>query len=175
MNWWGRLLPLGAFALVLGLLLAALVTEQKPFSALTGQRLPELCLPTVEAPQAGCRSTASLSGQAMLCAGCLVEHPLLMEMAQRQGVAIVGLNYKDEPDHARQWLGRHGSPYQFSLMDYQGGLALRMGVTGAPETYVLDAQGVVRHRHVGVMDRRTWEQELAPLLSSLYPQWQNFR
>jgi len=94
------------------------------------------------------------------CYSCRVEHPFLLELADA-GVRILGLNYKDETEAAISWLRELGDPYAVSVADTRGVLGLDLGVYGAPETYVVDAQGVVRHRHVGVVDATVWEQELA--------------
>ena len=83
----------------------------------------------------------------------------MLELADR-GVTIYGLNYKDEPDKASQWLVDLGNPYTETVVDIDGTLGLDLGVYGAPETYVVDAEGIVRHRHVGVVDAQVWEEQL---------------
>ena len=85
------------------------------------------------------------------------------------GVRIVGLNYKDESVKAVTWLEDLGDPYALTLADTEGMLGLDMGVYGAPETYVVDAQGVVRYRHVGVVDEQVWQS----LLAQWFPQGQS--
>ena len=96
------------------------------------------------------------------CVSCKVEHPYLNELAEL-GITIVGLNYKDERDAATKWLRKLGNPYQFNLFDVEGQLGLNLGVYGAPETYIVDADGVVRYRHVGVMDEKVWQRKILPL------------
>ncbi len=95
-----------------------------------------------------------------------MEHPYLLELAQ-SGVAIFGLNYKDEDAAARQWLQQLGDPYRLNIADREGSLGLDLGVYGAPETFLLDEQGVVRYRHVGVVDERVWHNTLQPLYQQL--------
>lgn len=95
------------------------------------------------------------------CTPCLQEHPLLMELAH-SGVKIIGFNYKDEPQAARQWLARHGDPFALIAQDLQGKAGLDWGVYGVPETFVLDAQGVIRHKQIGPMTREAWERDIAP-------------
>jgi len=100
------------------------------------------------------------------CISCRVEHPYLQKLAD-EGVVIYGVNYKDEDQAAREWLESLGNPYVLNIADREGTLGLDMGVYGAPETYLLDAQGVIRYRHVGVVDERVWETILSPLFREL--------
>jgi cytochrome c biogenesis protein CcmG/thiol:disulfide interchange protein DsbE len=84
-----------------------------------------------------------------------------------QGVAIVGINYKDQDAKAKSWLEQRGNPYQFNIVDTQGSLGFDLGVTGAPETYLVDAQGVIQYRRVGVVDQRVWDDEFKVLYEQL--------
>jgi cytochrome c biogenesis protein CcmG/thiol:disulfide interchange protein DsbE len=136
-------------------------------SPLIGKAAPEFDLPTLDG---GRLALTSLRGQpavvnfwASWCTPCLEEHPLLMELA-RSGVKIVGMNYKNEPEAAAQWLARHGNPFGVIARDAEGRVGLDWGVYGVPETFVLDAGGVVRHKHVGPLTREAWQAEIAPLL-----------
>jgi cytochrome c biogenesis protein CcmG/thiol:disulfide interchange protein DsbE len=78
-------------------------------------------------------------------------------MAQEHKIDIIGLNYKDERDLALQWLQTLGDPYRFVIYDKDGMLGLDLGVYGAPETYLLDAKGIVKYRHVGVVTEQDWQ------------------
>ena len=100
------------------------------------------------------------------CISCRVEHPYLQRLAD-EGVTIYGVNYKDDSDDARQWLADLGDPYRASIVDAMGTLGLDLGVYGAPETYFIDSRGVIRYRHVGVIDERIWTTRLAPIYASL--------
>ncbi|TNC82427.1 MAG: DsbE family thiol:disulfide interchange protein [Oleiphilus sp.] len=100
------------------------------------------------------------------CPSCKAEHAYLEKLAS-EGIPIVGINYKDERDAALQWLSRLGDPYEFNIYDPEGKLGFDLGVYGAPETYVVDPQGVVRHRHVGELNARVWQNTLQPLLEKL--------
>ena len=82
-------------------------------------------------------------------------------------MTIIGLNYKDNDSAAQRWLEELGDPYRFNIADREGTLGLDMGVYGAPETYLLDAGGVVRYRHVGVVDEKVWRTILEPLYLAL--------
>jgi cytochrome c biogenesis protein CcmG/thiol:disulfide interchange protein DsbE len=86
-------------------------------------------------------------------------------LAEEKGIRIVGLNYKDNRDLALQWLERLGDPYQITIFDPEGSLGFDLGVYGAPETYVIDTQGIVRHRHVGVVNEQVWREDLEPLIN----------
>lgn len=100
------------------------------------------------------------------CVSCRVEHPYLMALAE-QGVRIIGLNYKDQSDAARQWLVDFGDPYRGVIVDAEGKLGLDLGVFGAPETYVVDSGGLIRYKFVGVVDDRVWQQKIAPIFREL--------
>lgn len=130
--------------------------------------IPVFKLSTLEAPDAVVDET-SLVGEVRLlnvwatwCPSCRSEHPYLMELAA-QGVNIVGLNYKDERAQALEWLDQLGNPYSQNLFDPQGRFGFDLGVYGAPETYVVDASGVVRYRHVGELNRRVWRAQVEPV------------
>lgn len=100
------------------------------------------------------------------CPSCVYEHPYLVKLAQ-QGIAIVGVDYKDNRDKARQWLDERGNPYIATLDDAAGKFGLDLGVTGAPETYLVDSRGIVRWRYQGPLDERVWNESLQALLAQL--------
>ena len=169
----GRLrlfVPLVGFALLAVLLFRGLSLDptalpsallDKPFPAFT---LPTLASNTPRGRDDIIKGPALVNVWATWCYSCRVEHPFLVELAER-GIPIVGLNYKDEPTKARQWLVDLGNPYSDNISDTEGVLGLDLGVYGAPETYVVDASGNVRYRHVGVLDRTVWEGELSRFFS----------
>ena len=101
------------------------------------------------------------------CVSCREEHPVLIELARTGAVPIYGLNWKDKPADARSWLDEFGNPYVLSASDLDGRVAIDYGVYGAPETYVIDKTGVIRHKRVGVIDMRVWNEELKPLIDQL--------
>jgi len=100
------------------------------------------------------------------CVSCRVEHPYLVKLAQA-GVPIYGVNYKDDVIAARKWLQDLHDPYVLSVVDADGRLGIDLGVFGAPETYVVDRAGVIRYKHVGVVDERIWQQTLKPIVDAL--------
>jgi cytochrome c biogenesis protein CcmG/thiol:disulfide interchange protein DsbE len=91
---------------------------------------------------------------------------MLNELSAK-GVKIIGLNYKDQRAQAKAWLAERGNPYQFNIFDAQGQLGIDLGVYGAPETFLVDASGIVRHRRVGVVDERVWNTEFRALYEQL--------
>lgn len=136
-------------------------------SPLIGKPAPAFDLPT---PDGGRLDNARLGGAPVLvnfwaswCTPCLQEHPLLMELS-RNGVKIVGINYKDDPEAARQWLARHGNPFQQIAQDRDGRVGLDWGVYGVPETFALDAGGTIRHKHIGPLTREAWTTQLLPIV-----------
>ncbi len=138
-------------------------------SARLDQKIPAFELETLAQPGAMV-STATVKGPLLLnvwatwCPSCQLEHPMLLELA-KAGIPIVGLNYKDERAAALKYLELHGNPFQYNIFDQKGSLGLDLGVYGAPETYLVDAEGVIRYRHVGVVDPKVWTQVL-------WPRWQ---
>ncbi len=100
------------------------------------------------------------------CPTCYVEHPYLIELA-RQGVVIFGMNYKDDEIKAQQWLDRLGDPYRTTFIDKKGRLGIDLGVRGAPETFLVDANGLIRYKHEGDLNERVWRNTFAPLIAEL--------
>ncbi len=140
-------------------------------SALLDKPLPAFALPdlltgTSVSNQVLGGEVAIVNVWATWCPTCLYEHPYLVTLAQK-GVVILGVNYKDEPDKARQWLAEKGNPYRAVVDDRAGDLGLDLGVTGAPETYLIDRHGVVRLRYQGPLDERVWRETVQPLYEQL--------
>ncbi|MEY3037691.1 MAG: hypothetical protein RL143_258 [Pseudomonadota bacterium] len=90
------------------------------------------------------------------CPTCKEEHQVLNQIAQ-EGVTIFGINYKDERPKALDWLQKYLNPYKAVIFDPDGRLGLDLGVYGAPETYIIDANGVIKFRHVGAVDQQVWQ------------------
>ncbi len=165
-------LPLLAFLVLAGFLFRGLHRDPQALpSALVGQPFPAFSLPGVKDDQLFSRQ--DLLGRPALvnvwgtwCVACREEHPVLNQL-KAQGVVIHGINYKDDNASARRWLAEFHDPYQLDLRDDAGRLGLDLGVYGAPETFLIDAQGVVRYRHVGVVDQRVWAEELGPRYHAL--------
>ena len=99
------------------------------------------------------------------CIACRVEHPFLMKLKEESRLTIYGLNYKDNKLKALDLLERDGNPFEFSIYDFEGRLAIDLGVYGAPETFFIDKNGFIRERHVGVIDERVWEEKFSKYLN----------
>ena len=175
MNRW---LPLAAFLALAALLLAGvLMNSGKDTSAiaspLIGKPVPEFSLPVLGDP-ARRLGKADFQGKPYLlnvwgswCVNCRDEHPQLLALARSGRIAIVGYNYKDEAAEAQRWLASFGSPYTLVLADEDGRAALDFGIYGAPETFLVDAQGMVRWKHVGPITDQVLAEELEPLFAQL--------
>lgn len=100
------------------------------------------------------------------CPTCRVEHPFLMTL-HGQGVPMIGVNYKDEPVDALGYLNEHKDPFLYSVQDYDGRLAMDLGLTGAPESFVVDDKGQVRLHIVGEVNEQNWGQSIKPCLDIL--------
>ena len=101
------------------------------------------------------------------CVACREEHPVLLEFAKKRLVPIYGLNYKDTRPDASGWLARFGNPYDASLFDQDGRVGIDFGVYGVPETFVVDANGVIRMKHIGPLTPEVLANKIEPLLKKL--------
>ena len=101
------------------------------------------------------------------CAGCQVEHPVLMALAEQGRLSLVGMAYKDDATAAEAWLQARGNPYRVVAMDTSGQAGIDWGVYGVPETFVIDARGVVRHKHIGPLTRQALREDILPLVERL--------
>ncbi len=98
------------------------------------------------------------------CVGCRHEHDMLLAIRDEGVVPIYGLNYKDERPKALAWLRQLGDPYVATAFDPTGSVSIDWGVYGAPETFLVDADGIVRYKHIGPLTEDVWENELKPLI-----------
>ena len=165
-------IPLAVFVILAVLFSFAfrLNPEDRP-SPLLGKMLPDFSLVTLanaEQPT----SRADIIGKPFLlnvwatwCPTCKMEHPYLVELAKR-GVRIVGVDYKDTPSKALGWIDNMGNPYQSVLVDNLGNLGLDLGVTGAPETFLIDSKGIVRVHRIGMMSEEVWQEQFKTLYES---------
>lgn len=171
MRRWRLFIPLFMFVLLAALLWRGLALDPNYMpAALENRALPAFAAPGLDGQmlsQEDLKGTvALLNVWATWCPSCHVEHAFLNQLAA-SGITIYGLNYKDESAAARDWLANKGDPYRLNIVDQSGRIGLDLGVTGAPETYLIDAAGVVRLRHQGPVDARVWENKLKPLFEQL--------
>ena len=146
-------------------------TEIIPSNALN-KPVPSFSLPLL-ADTTQTVSNKDLPKQAFLlniwgswCPTCKIEHPYLMQLNE-QGVPIVGVNYKDELEEALGYLNERGNPFVLNIQDITGGFAIDLGLTGAPETFVVDTQGSIRQHIVGEIDAQNWQDRIKPCLEAL--------
>ncbi|MBM6551281.1 DsbE family thiol:disulfide interchange protein [Marinomonas ostreistagni] len=130
-------------------------------SALIGQSVPEfqlidLATDSVVGNEALPNEPYLMNFWATWCPSCAAEHAYLGELAE-QGVTIVGIDYKDDTPAAREWLAERGNPYSLVLTDEMGHFGVDMGITGAPETFVISGEGEVLYRHQGVVNAEVWQ------------------
>lgn len=169
-----RFVPLGLFAAFAGLLAFGLNRDPSAIpSVLIDRPMPEFSLSALQNEGRGL-SRADLAGQVSLvnvfaswCGICVVEHPTLMKLSTARSVPIYGINWKDTPGSGQAWLNRYGDPYLKKGDDANGRLAIELGVTGAPETFVVDRSGRIRYKQVGAITDEVWEEKLKPLIAKL--------
>lgn len=142
-------------------------------SMLIDRPMPEFDLPGVLPGDTQGLASADFTGKPALlnvfaswCVACVIEHPMLLQL-QSQGVPIHGLDWKDTPTDGARWLEERGNPYSLIGSDPRGRTGIDFGVTGAPETFVIDGHGKVRYRHVGPITPEVWNETLKPMLARL--------
>lgn len=173
-----RWLPLVLFAAIAALLAAGVWLSRKPDrnalpSPLIGKPAPQFSLPVLQEP-GRMFSLADLKGAPFVlnvwgswCPACQQEHAVLTRFAESKRVRVVGYNWKDEPADALRWLQQFGNPYWVVVADYEGRYALDWGIYGAPETFLVDAGGIVRWKYVGPLTDIVVRNELLPKLAAL--------
>lgn len=168
------ILPLAAFLALAAFFLRGLwLNPREVPSPLIGKPAPAFERPVLTAfdrsftPQAMQGQVWLLNVWASWCAPCREEHPLFNALAQQKLVPIVGLNYKDNPEAAKKWLGALGDPYAVTVIDADGRVGLDYGVYGVPETFVIDKRGVIRHKHIGPLTQEQLERKIVPLVRQL--------
>jgi cytochrome c biogenesis protein CcmG/thiol:disulfide interchange protein DsbE len=166
--------PLGIFIVLVGFLAAGLnLNPREVPSPLVGKAAPAFDLPVLQ--QQGRRFVpADMRGKVWLlnvwaswCVSCRDEHPVLLNLAKRGVLPILGLNYKDRGDDAVAWLKQFGNPYELSAVDADGRIGIDYGVYGVPETYLIDAEGVIRFKQIGPITPAVLEKTILPLAAAL--------
>lgn len=178
----GRLLPLLVFLALAALLLMGIELskhenrEALP-SPLIGKPAPAFALPLLganaqTAPNKSARNTDLLGAPYVLnvwaswCMNCREEHPAITALAARGIVKVVGYNLKDDPADARRWLEQFGNPYTLIVADPDGHAAIDWGIYAAPETFLVDARGIVRWKYIGPLTADVVSTQLLPLLDA---------
>ena len=168
------LLPLAIFILLIGFLAVGLKLDPREVpSPLVGKAAPAFELPLLHQPDKRF-SPGDMHGKVWLlnvwaswCVSCREEHPVLVALAKRGVMPVLGLNYKDKGDEATAWLKQFGNPYDLSVVDADGRIGIDYGVYGVPETYLIDAEGVIRYKQIGPVTAEILEQKILPLAMAL--------
>ncbi|UTW45560.1 DsbE family thiol:disulfide interchange protein [bacterium SCSIO 12696] len=170
-----RFFPLLAFAVFSLLLWWGLNSDRDIHeikSPLINKAVPAFQLPLLYSPS-DTADNSQLEGKVSLlnfwgswCYVCIQEHPFLTHLAEN-GVHLVGVNYRDERENALEWLEEHGNPFNQVWADAEGRFAIDMGVYAAPETYLVDKQGVIRYKRIGMVTPEIWQQEMEPIYRQL--------
>jgi len=180
-SWVWLVVALVAALTVLGFLAHPLLTRHDPRalpSTMIGKPWPDRALPQLgsSAPDGEPIGPAQLRGKARLinvwaswCPVCADEQPVLLALAailRQQGRAdqLISINYKDKTQDANTWLRRYGNPFATVLVDADGRMGIELGVTAAPETFLIDAQGIIVRKYVGAIEPQTIKREILPAL-----------
>lgn len=167
-------LPLVAVIILIGFLVIGL-TRGDPRalpSPFIGKPAPQFELPKLKDPSVTVGS-ADFAGQFALvnvwatwCVQCRAEHPFLLDLAAEKSIPIYGINWRDTRPEALRWLQQLGDPYVASGFDADGVVGINWGVYGAPESFLVDAEGIVRYKQLGPLNRQIWERDFLPLITS---------
>ena len=173
-----RLLPLFGFLVLVGLFGFGIWwntqhDQHEIVSPLINKPAPAFALPVLDEANRTV-TKASLLGKpyflnvfASWCIECVHEHPLLMTEMKQLGLPLVGFNYKDDPNEATAWLAEHGNPFDVIVADREGRSGIDFGVYAAPETFLIDAKGVIRYKRIGPITPEVVDKEIRPALAAL--------
>lgn len=168
------LLPLAMLLIMAGFFAWSMVAGRDPASigsAVVNRPAPPFAAPALREGEPPLTDALLKTGKPVLinffaswCAPCLAEHPLLLRLKEREGATIIGIAWKNKPDEARAWLRKLGDPFRYAGTDFEGKLALDWGLSGVPETYLVDGQGTVRLHYRRAINERDVTESILPLL-----------
>jgi cytochrome c biogenesis protein CcmG/thiol:disulfide interchange protein DsbE len=168
------LVPLAAFIPLIALLAFGLNNDPRRMpSMLIDKPTPDFTLASLNGYDGGFSNLDLKGGVTLLnvfaswCPGCRVEHPVLLQLAASAEIPLYGLNWKDKQADGARWLARNKSPYTRVGLDESGRVGIDLGVTGVPETFVIDRTGRIRYRHPGPLTEEIWRENFEPLLKEL--------
>ena len=168
---WRYLIPGAVFALLVAVFAVGLYRDPGYVpSPLIGKPAPQFSLPRLDDPQMTLQRSDLLGKVSLVnvwgtwCSGCRQEHETLLTLAQDGSIPIYGINWKDDPALARQWLQQLGNPYAAVGVDEAGGAAIEWGVYGMPETFVVDGTGRIAYKHVGPISKESLEDKVIPAI-----------
>lgn len=170
----GFYMPIALFAgIVVYLAIGLTLDPNKLPSMLIDKPVPEFTLAAIEGFDQGL-SSSDLKGKVSLvniwgswCVACIIEHPLLMELAKNNTIPIYGIDWKDPPGAGAAWLQKKGNPYTLIGDDADGRVAIDFGVTGAPETFIVDKDGRIRYKYIGPITTEVWNEIILPIVEEL--------
>jgi cytochrome c biogenesis protein CcmG/thiol:disulfide interchange protein DsbE len=168
------LLPLLMLVVMAGFFAWSLVSGRDPSSigsAMVGRPAPDLAVPSLKAGAPALDAALLKSGKPVMvnffaswCTPCLAEHPLIERLASRDGITVIGIAWKNKPEEARAWLARLGDPFAAEGYDLDGKMAVDWGLSGVPETFVIDAQGIVRLHFRSPITETDVKERILPIL-----------
>jgi cytochrome c biogenesis protein CcmG, thiol:disulfide interchange protein DsbE len=171
-------LPLMVFLILAGYFAVGLTKDPKKLpNMLKGKPVPDFALKPIKGRDDKGFASTDLKGETSLvnifgswCVACQIEHPFLMKLKAEGAVPIHGIDWREkDPDAGPDWLKKHGDPYALVGDDPRSKAAIAFGVTGAPETFVVDGDGVVRFKYVGPLNADIWRDVIEPVLRQIKP------
>jgi len=171
---WAAIVPVALLLVVGGFFAFGLTQDPKAMpSTMIDRPMPEFDLARLT-PDRDALTNADLIGKVSLvnvfgswCSSCVLEHPQLTEIGKSGTVALYGVDWRDPPSDGAAWLARYGDPYLKTGVDSDSRLAINLGVTGAPETFVIDRGGRIRFKQVGPITPEVWSTTILPLIRKL--------
>ncbi len=168
-----RALPILLFLVIAAALALSLQKDPRAIpSVLINQPLPNISLPALDATQPRFESSKFIGEKIVLinvfgswCPSCRYEHPFLMKLANDRRITLLGIDWKDTAENATKYLEEFGNPFAQIGFDDSSNTIINLGVTGAPETFVVDTKGIVRRRITGPLTEEIWKAEVEPLLN----------
>lgn len=170
-----RFAPLAMFAVLVAAFGYGLMRDDPRVleSVMIDKAMPDFELPSLYEPDTFLTQDM-FKGQVSLvnifgswCVACVQEHPFLMDIAKSKAVPIIGVDWRDSREAGQRWLERYGDPYTQVIFDEGSLLAIDLGITGAPESFVIGRDGRIRYKHVGIITRDLWRREIQPLIAQL--------
>jgi cytochrome c biogenesis protein CcmG/thiol:disulfide interchange protein DsbE len=142
-------------------------------STMIDRDMPDFILaPVIEGSEVF--ATSDLAGKISMvnvfgswCTACVVEHQTLLRLTREKRIAIYGVDWRDTPENGTNWLRKYGNPYLKVGLDTDSKLAIDLGVTGAPETFIVDRQGRIRYKQIGPITEQVWRETIEPIILSL--------
>lgn len=171
-----RTLPLIAFALLIVLLMVGLtIADRKTLipSPLINKPVPDFDLPVLSNPEQRLSNDAMLGKPYLVnfwaswCVTCVVEHPVVTALARSNKLTVLGMNFRDEHEDAMAWLNKHGDPYDIILRDADGRMSIDFGVYAAPESFLVDADGIIVFKQTGALTPEIVQKEILPRVAAM--------